>query len=135
MTYTLDTALDELELSVRTANVLKNHGCLTLRDASDKIDMLKQHARGFGAKGYRELKELIMYASRMQGDMLEDTEYRRYVLEDRLRTAQGLIHDVEHGLILVALRGHTSDDIRRQLAFKLRDAAAYIEQLPTLTEI
>lgn len=134
MRYTLDTPLNELELSVRTMNVLVQQGCTTLRDVSDKLDYLKKHARGFGSKGYRELKEVIMYASRTQGDLLEDTEYRNYMFEDRLNSVQALMSDVQNILLRAAIKGAISVERRRDAAFKLRDAAAYIDQLPVFGE-
>jgi hypothetical protein len=130
MSYTLDTPLADLELSVRTGNVLRNHGCRTLRDAAEKLEQLKGHARGFGHKSYRELKEMIQYASRTQGDLLEEANYRQYLMEDRCTTVISLLQDVERTLLRFALKGFATADARRDAAFKLRDAAAYLDQLP-----
>jgi hypothetical protein len=130
MSYTLDTPVADLEFSVRVQNVLANHGCRTLRDAAAKLEQLKEHARGFGHKGYREVKEAIQYASQTQGDLLQQEEYRRYLLEDRLTTVMSLLQSVEHRLLNAALKGHMGREARRDAAFKLRDAANYVEQIP-----
>jgi len=133
MSYTLDTPIADLEFSTRVQTVLANHGCRTLRDASAKLEDIRQHARGFGHKCYREVKEAIKFASQTQGDLLEQEEYRRYLLEDRLHSATALIQDVQLRLLRAALKGHISKESRRDAAFKLRDAANFVEQIPLFT--
>lgn len=132
MSYTLDAKVEELEFSARTANALKDYGCVTLRDAAQKLDYLKQHARGFGHKSYREVKEAVQYASQTQGDMLQQAEYRDYVLEDRLTSISAILADVNARLIRAALTRRISFKSRRDIALKLRDAANLAEQLPTV---
>lgn len=131
MSYTLDAKIEDLEFSTRTANALKNFGCVTLRDAQQKLEHLKAHARGFGHKSYREVKEAIRYASQTQGDLLQQEEYRDYVLEDRLGSIQAILADVQSRLLRVALKRRASPETRREIAFKLRDAANFAEQLPS----
>lgn len=55
----LDRLVDELELSVRTANALRDLGIVTLRDlcARSEADLLR--CKGLGRKSMRELREIL----------------------------------------------------------------------------
>lgn len=133
----LDTLLDDPvsgpEFSVRTENVMRRLGYKTVRDVYDNLEFLgSPHApKGFGAKSLKEVKEVLAHYSNDQPDLLDSPDYRRYILEDRVFTVQSLMHDVERALLRAALKGHVSADTRRDAAMKLRDAAKFIEQLPT----
>lgn len=131
-TFDLDVAIDDLEVSVRTSNVLRSMGIATLRQARDNMDMLKNHAKGFGSRSQRELKELIQYAERSEVPLFDDPEYRAYLRTDRLETAQKLVAEAERQIFQAALRGSVSAEIRTRLACVLRDAAACVEQIPVL---
>lgn len=122
------------EFSVRTMNVLKTHGCKTMRDVADKLEHIKKHAKGFGARSYREVKEMIQYYERQQPSLLDDPEYVTHLREDKLTTIVALMQDVHSVLLRMALQQRVSVDTRRQVVFKLKAAMDAAEALPVRGE-
>ena len=115
--------------------ILKMHGITTLREAAERKDALRKHARGWGAKCAYELANYIEEATiHDQRDLLEDTDYRAFKFEDRLNSAWALLQDAQNTMLRAALRSQMSADTRRQVVAKLYDAAQYIEKLPVIGE-
>lgn len=54
-----DTPLDEMCLSVRSYNCLKNEGCKTAGDVADKTDRELMIVPNFGRKSLREVREVL----------------------------------------------------------------------------
>lgn len=65
----LDVRVDELELSVRTMNCLKNEGVRIVRDLIAKSEVELIRAPNFGRKSLNEVKEIL----RVFGLHLRDT--------------------------------------------------------------
>jgi len=55
----VDEPLDEIDMSVRLQQALRQSGCETLRDATRFTDVDFLRIRGFGRKTLNELKELL----------------------------------------------------------------------------
>jgi len=55
----LDTNVEELELSVRSANCLKNAGIRTLRELVQKTEKDMLETKNFGRKSLNEIKEIL----------------------------------------------------------------------------
>jgi DNA-directed RNA polymerase subunit alpha len=55
----LDTNVEELELSVRSANCLKNAGIRTLRELVQKTEKEMLETKNFGRKSLNEIKEIL----------------------------------------------------------------------------
>jgi len=55
----LDTNVEELELSVRSANCLKNAGIRTLRELVQKTERDMLETKNFGRKSLNEIKEIL----------------------------------------------------------------------------
>jgi DNA-directed RNA polymerase subunit alpha len=55
----LDTNVDELELSVRSANCLKNAGIRTLRELVQRTEKDMLETKNFGRKSLNEIKEIL----------------------------------------------------------------------------
>jgi DNA-directed RNA polymerase subunit alpha len=55
----LDTNVDELELSVRSANCLKNAGIRSLRELVQKTEKDMLETKNFGRKSLNEIKEIL----------------------------------------------------------------------------
>lgn len=60
--YLNSILLDDLELSVRTLNALKNCGAVTLRDAQNALIRRSLHKQyGIGRKAVKEVEDMIAY--------------------------------------------------------------------------
>lgn len=125
---TLDTPIDDLEFSVRVARLLAMHGCRTLRDAQDKLEHMKNHAKGWGRKCEREVREMLDEAERP--NMFNDPQYVFERLEEDIGQLQALMHDVDLRLLRTALKRRISREARGDLARKLRHMAEVAERLP-----
>jgi DNA-directed RNA polymerase subunit alpha len=55
----LDTNVEELELSVRSANCLKNAGIRSLRELVQKTEKDMLETKNFGRKSLNEIKEIL----------------------------------------------------------------------------
>ncbi len=55
----LDTSVEELELSVRSANCLKNAGIRTLRELVQKTEKEMLETKNFGRKSLNEIKDIL----------------------------------------------------------------------------
>ena len=55
----LDTNVEELELSVRSANCLKNAGIRTLRELVQKTEKEMLETKNFGRKSLNEIKDIL----------------------------------------------------------------------------
>ena len=55
----LDTNVEELELSVRSANCLKNAGIRSLRELVQKTEKEMLETKNFGRKSLNEIKEIL----------------------------------------------------------------------------
>lgn len=131
---TRDTRIDDLELSVRTTNVLRYQGLKTLGEAWDSRDHLKQFAKGWGAKSAREITEIWRELEAQDKDLLKSPEYQSFVREDKLTSIQALMQEVDRRLLRVAIKDRVSGEVRQQMATLLRQAAEYVEQLPSIGE-
>ena len=56
---TLDKSVDELELSVRSYNCLKNADIRTIRDLVQKTEAEMLKTKNFGHKSLNEIKEIL----------------------------------------------------------------------------
>lgn len=121
------------EFSVRIMNVANQHRVETVGALKARLDdgSIEKHWKGMGRKSINEIKDYLAHITRPTKDLFEDPEYVRYQMEDKLGTIQSLIADVQGTLLRAALKGRINEDARRHVAFKLRDAAGYAEQLPT----
>lgn len=124
------------EFSARIMNGCAQHNITTVGELAKAIEsgVVESHWKGLGSKSIKEIKEYLIQAGKPIEDLFEDPEYRRYMLEDRLTTIYSLLHDVQQTLLRVALSGRITAESRRHVAFKLRDAANYTEQLPTFKD-
>lgn len=128
----LDDPVVGPEFSVRIMNLAVRHNVKTVGDLKKVLDdgSMAKHWKGIGRKSINEIKDYLAHLTRPTKDLFEDPEYVRYQMEDKLGTVQALIADVQTTLMRVALKGRISDDQRRHVAWKLRDAAGYVEALP-----
>ena len=55
----LNRSVDELELSVRSANCLKNAGIRTIRDLVQKTEKDMLETKNFGRKSLNEIKDIL----------------------------------------------------------------------------
>lgn len=67
----LDTNVEELELSVRSANCLKNAGIRTLRELVQKTEKEMLETKNFGRKSLNEIKEILREKSLAFGMKVE----------------------------------------------------------------
>ncbi len=67
----LDTNVEELELSVRSANCLKNAGIRTLRELVQKTEKDMLETKNFGRKSLNEIKDILRDKGLMFGMKLE----------------------------------------------------------------
>lgn len=70
----LNRNVDELELSVRAYNCLKNVNIKTIRDLVQKTDAELLKTRNFGRKSLNEIKEILEHMGLSLGMNLEDLE-------------------------------------------------------------
>ncbi len=69
---TLDTPVDELELSVRSYNCLKNADIQTIRDLVQKTESEMLKTKNFGKKSLQEIKEVLAELDLAPGMDLSD---------------------------------------------------------------
>lgn len=131
-TLTRDTPIGDIEISVRTHNVLKNQGITTFGQAWDSLEKLKRHAKGWGSRCTRELTEIWQFMQAQNEDMLKSPEFQAYLREDKLSSIQALMQEVDRRILRVAIKGQVSSETRRHMATMLRQAADYVEQLPAI---
>jgi len=70
----LDTNVEELELSVRSANCLKNAGIRTLRELVQKTEKDMLETKNFGRKSLNEIKDILRPMGLSLGMELEPVE-------------------------------------------------------------
>lgn len=121
------------EFSTRIDRVLADNRIETVGQLRAKRDELHKW-RGLGKQSLYEIKSWLRDVSRPQGDLLQDTEYARYQLEDTVGSVEALMHDVLRSLTRVALKGKVTRETRNHMALKLTDAAKYLERLPVYGE-
>ena len=69
---TLDRPVDELELSVRSYNCLKNADIQTIRDLVQKTESEMLRTKNFGKKSLQEIKEVLAELDLAPGMDLSD---------------------------------------------------------------
>ncbi len=79
----LDRTVDELELSVRAYNCLKNANIKTLRDLVQKTDADLLKTRNFGRKSLNEIKEILEQMGLSLGMKLDDLESGKAPAKDK----------------------------------------------------
>jgi len=72
----LDTNVDELELSVRSANCLKNAGIRSLRELVQKTEKDMLETKNFGRKSLNEIRDILRPMGLSLGMQLEAAEAR-----------------------------------------------------------
>jgi DNA-directed RNA polymerase subunit alpha len=72
----LNRSVDELELSVRSANCLKNAGIRTIRDLVQKSERDMLETKNFGRKSLNEIRDILRPMGLSLGMELEPTEAR-----------------------------------------------------------
>jgi DNA-directed RNA polymerase subunit alpha len=72
----LNKSVDELELSVRSANCLKNAGIRTIRDLVQKSERDMLETKNFGRKSLNEIKDILRPMGLSLGMELEAAEAR-----------------------------------------------------------
>lgn len=72
MAQNLSRSVEELELSVRSANCLKNADIKTIRDLVQKTEQEMLKTRNFGRKSLNEIKEILTEMSLTLGMNLEE---------------------------------------------------------------
>ena len=72
----LNRSVDELELSVRSANCLKNAGIRTIRDLVQKSEKDMLETKNFGRKSLNEIKDILRPMGLSLGMELEPAEAR-----------------------------------------------------------
>lgn len=132
----LDDPANGPEFSVRIMGAAAQHGVHTQGELKAALDngTMEKHWRGIGRKSINEIKDWFVHITRPTKNLFEDPDYVRYQLEDKLGSAMSLIQDVQATMMRVALRGRTSDEQRRHMAFKLRDASDRLLTLPVRGE-
>jgi DNA-directed RNA polymerase subunit alpha len=70
----LNRSVDELELSVRSANCLKNAGIRTIRDLVQKTEKDMLETKNFGRKSLNEIKDILRPMGLSLGMQLEPAE-------------------------------------------------------------
>ena len=78
----LNRNVDELELSVRAYNCLKNVNIKTIRDLVQKTDAELLKTRNFGRKSLNEIKEILEHMGLSLGMSLEDLESDNLLAND-----------------------------------------------------
>ena len=68
--------MDELELSVRSANCLKNAGIRTIRDLVQKSEKDMLETKNFGRKSLNEIRDILRPMGLSLGMQLEPAEAR-----------------------------------------------------------
>jgi DNA-directed RNA polymerase subunit alpha len=68
----LDRSVNELELSVRAYNCLKNANIKTIRDLVQKTDIEMLKTKNFGRKSLNEIKEILMEMNLSLGTNLDE---------------------------------------------------------------
>jgi hypothetical protein len=120
------------EFSVRIIGVASRQGVHTMGELKAALDsgVMERHWKGIGRKSINEIKDYIAHLTRPMGDLFADPDYVRYQLEDKLGSATSIMNDVQRTILGIALRGRATDEQRRHMAFKLRDAADRLLTLP-----
>jgi DNA-directed RNA polymerase subunit alpha len=72
----LNKSVDELELSVRSANCLKNAGIRTIRDLVQKSERDMLETKNFGRKSLNEIKDILRPMGLSLGMELEPVEVK-----------------------------------------------------------
>jgi DNA-directed RNA polymerase subunit alpha len=72
----LNRSVDELELSVRSANCLKNAGIRTIRDLVQKTEKDMLETKNFGRKSLNEIKDILRPMGLSLGMPVEPAEIR-----------------------------------------------------------
>jgi len=72
----LNKSVDELELSVRSANCLKNAGIRTIRDLVQRTEKDMLETKNFGRKSLNEIKDILRPMGLSLGMELEPVEVR-----------------------------------------------------------
>jgi DNA-directed RNA polymerase subunit alpha len=72
----LNRSVDELELSVRSANCLKNAGIRTIRDLVQKTEKDMLETKNFGRKSLNEIKDILRPMGLSLGMPVEPVEMR-----------------------------------------------------------
>ena len=72
----LNRSVDELELSVRSANCLKNAGIRTIRDLVQKSERDMLETKNFGRKSLNEIRDILRPMGLSLGMELEPAESR-----------------------------------------------------------
>ncbi|HEY7369542.1 MAG TPA: DNA-directed RNA polymerase subunit alpha [Thermoanaerobaculia bacterium] len=72
----LNRSVDELELSVRSANCLKNAGIRTIRDLVQKTEKDMLETKNFGRKSLNEIKDILRPMGLSLGMPVEPVEIR-----------------------------------------------------------
>jgi DNA-directed RNA polymerase subunit alpha len=72
----LNKSVDELELSVRSANCLKNVGIRTIRDLVHKTEKDMLETKNFGRKSLNEIKDILAPMGLRLGMEVEPAEVR-----------------------------------------------------------
>jgi DNA-directed RNA polymerase subunit alpha len=76
LTEYLNRSVDELELSVRSANCLKNAGIRTIRDLVQKTEKDMLETKNFGRKSLNEIRDILRPMGLSLGMELEPAEAR-----------------------------------------------------------
>jgi DNA-directed RNA polymerase subunit alpha len=72
----LNRSVDELELSVRSANCLKNAGIRTIRDLVRRSERDMLETKNFGRKSLNEIRDILRPMGLSLGMQLEPAETR-----------------------------------------------------------
>ena len=94
----LDRSVDELELSVRSYNCLKNADIKTIRDLVQKTEAEMLKTKNFGRKSLNEIKEILHSMGLHLGHEVRragTTARRRQRLEVTARKGEGFLLGVE----------------------------------------
>lgn len=127
----LDDVVNGPEFSVRIMGVANRNGVKTMGELKEALDNGNMERwKGIGRKSINEIKDYLVHLTRPTQDLFADPDYVRYQLEDKLGSAMSILADVQRTLLHIALRGRATDEQRRHMAFKLRDAADRLMQLP-----
>lgn len=127
----LDDVVNGPEFSVRIMGVASRNGVQTMGELKAALDNGNMERwKGIGRKSINEIKDYLVHLTRPTRDLFADPDYVRYQLEDKLGSATSIMADVQRTILGIALRGRCTDEQRRHMSFKLRDAADRIMQLP-----
>ena len=72
----LNRSVDELELSVRSANCLKNAGIRTIRDLVQRTEKDMLETKNFGRKSLNEIRDILRPMGLSLGMQLDPVEAR-----------------------------------------------------------